>query len=84
MNCPICKGALRAIRTRDSDDTILRRRECTICGHRLSTIELTESDYRVMVELARMARALAETATAPGSMIGDKLDAKVSANRRNG
>lgn len=40
MNCPICNAATRVINSRPEDDRIHRRRECQICGHRFSTVEL--------------------------------------------
>jgi transcriptional repressor NrdR len=44
MRCPACTSEdLRVLETRDLDDAIRRRRECTTCGHRFTTLERSEA-----------------------------------------
>lgn len=44
MTCPICGGETHIINSRPSEDSVRRRRECTECKHRFSTVEI-DSDY---------------------------------------
>ena len=41
MQCPNCglTGVSRVVESRNKDGAIYRRRECTVCGHRFSTME---------------------------------------------
>ena len=40
MRCPQCdSNALRVVDSRDAEDGVRRRRECTACGHRFTTYE---------------------------------------------
>lgn len=44
MNCPICGYETRVIDSRPDEDSTRRRRECTECKHRFSTVEI-DTDY---------------------------------------
>lgn len=42
MTCPVCEEKTKVIDSRPNLDTIWRRRECTACGYRFTTIEMDE------------------------------------------
>lgn len=47
MRCPICKSyQVRCIDSRPYDDQIRRRRECSDCGARVSTIEIPITKHK--------------------------------------
>lgn len=56
MNCEICHGDTRVLKTVDTE----RRRECTRCGNRFVTVEVLKEDQRRKDQLLRQAKALAE------------------------
>ena len=44
MTCPVCGGKTHVVDSRQSEDSIKRRRECLECNHRFSTLEI-DVDY---------------------------------------
>lgn len=44
MDCTRCDGDTRVIDTRPSMGTERRRRECKVCGHRFTTMEVVVSE----------------------------------------
>lgn len=63
MNCPICKGETRIVRT----EGVERRRECTGtvgerpgCGARFSTIEVLKEEHQRQREAVQTVREAAE------------------------
>ena len=68
MECPKCNGKTRQVDVRHHDNgkhyyvisgTIYRRRECTKCGFRISTIEMPVSDQpKTMTEKAKIIKQL--------------------------
>ena len=49
MTCPKCNEKTRTIETNTEDDSIMRRRECLVCGYRFSTIEIDRDLYERLV-----------------------------------
>ena len=45
MTCPICCEKTRVIDVTAEEDSTTRRRECTMCGYRFSTIEIDKDMY---------------------------------------
>lgn len=46
MRCPKCGSCnMYIVDSRSDDTTVRRRRECSDCGHRYSTLEITETEY---------------------------------------
>lgn len=46
MKCPKCgSSALAIVDSRQSNETIRRRRKCLKCGHRFSTFEISFEEY---------------------------------------
>lgn len=55
--CPDCKGVTRVVDCRERPNgSIMRRRECTVCGFRYNTIEIEEcmTDDKVRIEIRRL------------------------------
>ena len=50
MNCPVCDAETCVIDTRKQIDSVNRRRECTVCGHRFSTVEIDKDYYKKQIE----------------------------------
>lgn len=48
MNCPECNGNTKVVDRR----TVRRRRECLVCNHRFSTIELLANQVKQQIEVA--------------------------------
>ena len=44
MNCPNCGGHTNVVDSRPNEDSTRRRRECEVCKHRFSTVEI-DADY---------------------------------------
>lgn len=65
MICPKCKSdQLRCLDTRPRPESVRRRRECMVCGHRFSTIEISQkrfADLETKERILKM-RRIAETA----------------------
>lgn len=40
MNCPFCHSDMRVMDSRKQAGSTVRRRECSSCGHRLTTMEV--------------------------------------------
>ena len=56
MKCPRCQSDSRVIATREPK----RRRQCTACGHRWSTVELSAAEVgKMRAEAVRLARVRA-------------------------
>ena len=50
MTCPECNGKTKVVDSRPEVDCINRRRECTECGFRFSTVELDEDVFERIVK----------------------------------
>ena len=47
MTCPVCGGDIIIINSRKPRaDRVRRRRECTACGHRFTTWEITDTTLK--------------------------------------
>lgn len=55
--CPACRGKTEVTDSRPQDDVIRRRRRCTVCGKRFTTIEIR------LDELDKLRRQVALPAT---------------------
>ena len=53
MRCPICDGATKIIDSRKEPDCVNRRRECTACKYRFSTIEIDNDLYNKTIRIVR-------------------------------
>lgn len=54
MYCSACSAATRVLDTRRAGDAVRRRRECTHCGHRVTTLERTQDELeRTVVDFVR-------------------------------
>lgn len=56
MNCPICRSDTRVLKTMASE----RRRQCSGCGHRFTTIERLKEDDQRLQEAVQTVREAAE------------------------
>ena len=45
MTCPKCFEVTKVIDSRHEEDSVVRRRECLICGLRFTTIEIDKDLY---------------------------------------
>lgn len=50
MTCPNCNEKTKVIDSRTDEDSTERRRECTTCGYRFSTVELDRDLFERMVK----------------------------------
>ena len=50
MTCPKCNDKTKVVDSRTDEDSTERRRECTACGYRFSTIEVDKDFYERMVK----------------------------------
>lgn len=48
MNCPICNGETKVKDSRPDEDSVRRRRECLVCQHRFSTVEIDVDLFATM------------------------------------
>lgn len=55
MRCPRCGGDTRVVDSRSDYDSVWRRRECRICGHRFSTTESATTAPRPSTVTGRVA-----------------------------
>lgn len=46
MICPICSSKTRIVDSRKRGDCVIRRRECTSCKFRFTTIEIDMDIYK--------------------------------------
>lgn len=53
MTCPICGGQTLIKDSRPDEDHVKRRRECTECKHRFSTVEIDKDYYEKLNKLLR-------------------------------
>lgn len=63
MLCPICNGNTHVRSTvcpSGNEHAVMRRRECEKCGHRYTTFEVSEQEWKRWRELEKAARALSE------------------------
>ena len=60
-----CGGDTHVIDSRPGKNSVRRRRECLACGLRMTTIDVTEEDARVIRAARDMARKLAATLEEP-------------------
>lgn len=56
MNCPICRQDTIVLTTVAPD----RRRKCTTCGHRFTTVEVLKEDHQRLQAAVEDVRAVAE------------------------
>lgn len=49
MTCPNCNGKTRVIDSTTDEDSTTRRRECTECDYRFSTVEIDKDLYERLV-----------------------------------
>lgn len=55
--CPNCGlPALRILETRKTDASLRRRKECEMCGHRVTTHELTQDAFKTAQDNAILVR----------------------------
>jgi transcriptional regulator NrdR family protein len=45
MTCPECGEKTKVIDSRSHEDSKIRRRECSVCRYRFSTVEIDEDYY---------------------------------------
>ena len=50
MTCPKCNEKTKVIDSHTDEDSTERRRECTACGYRFSTVEVDRDFYERMVK----------------------------------
>ena len=50
MTCPNCNEKTKVIDSKTDEDSTERRRECTACGYRFSTVEIDRDLYEGMVK----------------------------------
>lgn len=50
MTCPKCFENTKVIDSRPDDETVMRRRECLVCGFRFVTIEIDKDLYERTVK----------------------------------
>lgn len=50
MLCPICDGETRITNSRPDYDYVRRRRECTECGYRFTTLEIDKDLYERIIK----------------------------------
>lgn len=50
MQCPICNDDTFVVDSRKKDITVIRRRSCKMCGHRMTTIEIPLDDMGDIVQ----------------------------------
>ena len=53
MICPYCGGFTKVLDSRETDDSVRRRRECRECGLRFSTTEIDLQLYDKRMEESR-------------------------------
>ena len=59
MNCPKCGDAdVFTVDSRPQSDTVRRRRVCSKCRHRWSTLEIAEKEYKAIAALKSSVRFL--------------------------
>lgn len=56
MNCRICPGETIVLETRGSE----RRRHCTACGHRFTTVEVLKDERRRELAAVQVVKEAAE------------------------
>lgn len=56
MNCPVCSQDSSVLKSRGVE----RRRQCTICGHRFTTIEKLKDAEQRQQEAVQVVREAAE------------------------
>jgi transcriptional repressor NrdR len=50
MKCPFCKKETKVLESRESDESLRRRRECVRCGRRFTTYERIETTNILVVK----------------------------------
>lgn len=50
MTCPNCNEKTKVIDSTTDEDSTTRRRECTACGYRFSTVEIDKDLYERLVK----------------------------------
>jgi len=50
MKCPFCRKDTKVLESRESDDSLRRRRECNDCGKRFTTYERVETTNLLVVK----------------------------------
>lgn len=66
MNCPLCNHEeTRVLRTTERADKIRRTRQCSRCGHRWATLEVSESEIIHAERVKQAAGALMQAIGAP-------------------
>lgn len=87
IRCPACRAVSSTVtNSRRDDDTVKRRRECTKCGERWSTFEVSEAAHQAITEvdaiLARAQKAMRQAASdlsaarADGRLVVEDFDLK--------
>jgi hypothetical protein len=69
-NCSNCGATeVRVLETRPSRDAIRRRKHCYHCGHRETTYEITQAQYKELEVLARLRKVLGGNEPAPITLL---------------
>ena len=59
VNCSKCgANAVRVLETRPNRDSIRRRKHCCSCGHRETTYEVSQAQYKELEVIARLRKVL--------------------------
>jgi transcriptional regulator NrdR family protein len=72
MECPRCKGKTEIFETRQTKDAVRRRRHCTRCGHKFTTIEQPAEELVLVPK--HMLRRLLDEIIEPAERIKPLLD----------
>ena len=60
-NCPVCAAiASKVVDSRDTDQSVRRRRECVKCGERWTTYEVSASAFLALTDLDRVMAVTAQ------------------------
>jgi transcriptional regulator NrdR family protein len=78
MNCIQCNGNTKVIDSRN----VRRRRECLVCKHRFTTIELLEKDVEKLME-QKIEEAAPEKQRAEVALKKPKAPKKATPNKNN-
>jgi hypothetical protein len=66
INCSNCgANAVRVLETRPNRNAIRRRKHCCNCGHRETTYEISQAQYKELEVLARLRKVLSGEEPAP-------------------
>lgn len=77
IRCAKCGGKTRTLLTRTHDEGIRRRRECKVCGTRVTTVEISREEYLMLKRksLASLTRPNPEVLNAEISAATAAVDA---------